>query len=156
MSRWAAAMQNAQDNPDVVVIDDTDHDEERPPIAPSTAWAEQWMPTTNTKKNTLSANFEKAWQALGGPLLDAEVRFHPQRRWRFDYCHIDTKTAIELEGGIYSNGRHTRASGYQKDCEKYNAAQVLGYTVFRLATGMITPDNIQPIIKHIAEREAAA
>lgn len=41
------------------------------------------------------------------------------------------KIAVEYEGGIFSNGRHTRGRGYAKDCVKYNLAQILGWTVLR-------------------------
>jgi very-short-patch-repair endonuclease len=60
-----------------------------------------------------------------------EYRFHPKRRWRFDLAIPELKVAIEIEGGIWTGGRHTRGTGYQKDMEKYNAAQMLGWKVFR-------------------------
>ena len=100
-------------------------------------------------ESPLAAQFEAMWRQLGGPVLDTEVRFHPDRRWRFDYCHLATRTAIELEGGAHSRGRHTRGAGFIGDCHKYNAAARLGYTVFRLATGMVQPDTLSEIIEHI-------
>ena len=60
-----------------------------------------------------------------------EFRFHPKRRWRADYAIPEQKILIEIEGGAWSRGRHTRGSGYIKDMEKYNAAQMLGYIVLR-------------------------
>jgi very-short-patch-repair endonuclease len=62
-----------------------------------------------------------------------EYRFHPVRRWRFDIAVPELKIAVEIEGGTWIQGRHTRAKGYQKDMEKYNAAQMLGWKVFRYA-----------------------
>lgn len=61
----------------------------------------------------------------------AEHRFHPSRKWRFDLAIPEMKIAIELEGGVFTNGRHTRGQGYVNDCEKYNAANVLGWNVLR-------------------------
>lgn len=66
-----------------------------------------------------------------------EHRFHEKRRWRFDYAWPLEKVAVEVEGGIYVRGRHVRGKGYEKDLEKYNAAQELGWRVFRYSTGMI-------------------
>ncbi len=63
----------------------------------------------------------------------AEHRFHSIRRWRFDFAHLKHKVAIEIEGGIWTKGRHTRGKGYLKDCEKYNEAQILGWKVLRYA-----------------------
>lgn len=60
-----------------------------------------------------------------------EYRFHPKRRWRFDLAIPEHKIAIEIEGGAWSNGRHTRGKGFIKDMEKYNAATVLGWKVLR-------------------------
>lgn len=57
--------------------------------------------------------------------------FHPTRKWRFDFAWPEHKVAAELEGGIYSGGRHVRGTGFVKDCEKYNAAALLGWRVLR-------------------------
>lgn len=67
----------------------------------------------------------------------SELKFHPVRRWRFDYAHESLKIAVEVEGGIWSKGRHTRGKGYIADCEKYNAAQILGYRVLRYSPNQI-------------------
>lgn len=60
-----------------------------------------------------------------------EYRFHPVRKWRFDYAIPERHLAIEIDGGVWSYGRHNRASGYMKDMEKFNAAAELGWTVMK-------------------------
>lgn len=60
-----------------------------------------------------------------------EYRFAPPRRWRFDYAWPSRKVAIEVEGGVWIAGRHTRGKGYIRDLEKYNEAALLGWTVLR-------------------------
>lgn len=80
----------------------------------------------------LESAFASIWSSLSGPALIVEHQFHPTRKWRFDYAHASTMIAIEIEGGIWSGGRHTRGEGYAKDCEKYNAAVHLGWRVFRI------------------------
>lgn len=97
----------------------------------------------------LAAQFEQTWRALKGPELVKEYRFHPTRKWAADYCHEASRTLIELEGGTWAGGRHTRGDGYAADCEKYNAALIQRYSVFRLATGMVTVENVQMIIDHV-------
>jgi very-short-patch-repair endonuclease len=96
----------------------------------------------------LELKFDTLWRALRGPALAMEFRFHPSRRWRFDRALPSARVAIELEGGIWSGGRHTRGTGFEGDCEKYNAAQLLGWTVFRLTGRLLTADSIEPIIRH--------
>lgn len=66
-----------------------------------------------------------------------ELRFHPVRRWRFDYAIPDHKIAVEVEGGVWTQGRHTRPRGFLGDMEKYNAAAALGWRVLR-----VTPDTL--------------
>ncbi len=67
----------------------------------------------------------------------SEYRFHEKRKWRFDFAYPERQLAIEVEGGTYSNGRHTRAKGYEADCEKYNTAALRGWTVLRFTGDMI-------------------
>ena len=70
-------------------------------------------------------------KAAGLPMPEREWKFHPTRKWRFDFSWPHKKIAAECEGGIYSGGRHTRGSGFIADCQKYNAAALLGWTVLR-------------------------
>ena len=64
--------------------------------------------------------------------LVSEHKFHPTRKWRFDYANIEHKIALEVDGGVWSNGRHTRGSGYVKDLEKFNHAAMLGWRVLKV------------------------
>jgi very-short-patch-repair endonuclease len=68
---------------------------------------------------------------------EREYTFAPPRRFRFDFCFLDKKLAIEIEGGVWSGGRHTRGSGYSKDIVKYNMATLLGWRVLRFTTEMV-------------------
>lgn len=61
----------------------------------------------------------------------AEHHFHDSRKWRFDVAIPEMMVAIELEGGVYTKGRHTRGAGFVKDIEKYNKATVMGWNVLR-------------------------
>jgi len=60
-----------------------------------------------------------------------EFKFHPTRKWRFDFAIPQIKMAIEVEGGIYTRGRHLRPTGFLRDMEKYNTASLMGWTLFR-------------------------
>ncbi len=60
-----------------------------------------------------------------------ELAFAPPRRWRFDFAWPELSLAVELEGGIWSGGRHARGRGIADDAEKYNAAALRGWTVLR-------------------------
>jgi len=87
------------------------------------------------------------------PSLVREHRFHPVRRWRFDLAWPDLHVACEVEGGTWSGGRHTRGKGFEGDCEKLNAAAILGWLVVRVTAAMISDGRaIHVISEAIAAR----
>lgn len=59
------------------------------------------------------------------------------RRWRFDFAFPEEKVGLEVEGGVYSGGRHTRGSGFVGDIEKYNRAALAGWLVLRVTPSMV-------------------
>lgn len=61
-----------------------------------------------------------------------EYRFHPVRRFRFDFAYPDRLLAIEVEGGTWGKSRHTTGSGFAEDCVKYNLAALDGWRVLRV------------------------
>jgi very-short-patch-repair endonuclease len=75
-----------------------------------------------------------------------------KRRWRFDYAIPDIKVAIEIEGGIWRYGRHNHPVGFSKDCEKYNTATLMGWTIFRLPDSEIHEERIKEIAKFVLNR----
>lgn len=91
-----------------------------------------------------SLPFQVVW-GFFYPHYDApvqEYQFHPTRKWRFDYAFPPYKVAVEIEGGVWIRGRHTRGKGYTEDIKKYNAAVVLGWRVIRMTPEMWDSDPI--------------
>ena len=86
------------------------------------------------------------WQLAKGPPLEREFRFHAERRWRADFAHLPSRTLIEVEGGIWVQGRHNRAAGFNADLEKYLEANLAGWRVFRFGPDQITMHNIERLI----------
>jgi|GEM_PF-5404880 len=74
-----------------------------------------------------------------GLAFNREVRFHPERRWRFDFCrgHV----AVEVEG----RGRHQTFIGFRNDCEKYNEAARLGWLVLRFPAADYKPSKSRKV-----------
>ena len=70
-------------------------------------------------------------KAAGLPVPVAELRFAPPRRWRFDWAWPTHRIALEVEGAVWVQGRHTRGSGFVKDMEKYNTAAAMGWRIIR-------------------------
>lgn len=71
------------------------------------------------------------------PVPVTELQFHPKRKWRMDFAWPKHKLALEVEGGVFTNGRHTRGAGFTKDMEKYNEMARMGWRLIRT-----TPDKL--------------
>ena len=81
---------------------------------------------------------------MGLPIPQPEYRFHPVRRWRFDFAFPEHKIALEVEGGIWGGGRHITPDGFYKDMEKYNTAACMGWRVLRVTPqGVATLASVQ-------------
>jgi len=85
---------------------------------------------------------ELSWQihAAELPKPHREYTFMAGRRWRFDFAwtmNDDAWIAVEIEGGTWSGGRHTRGYGFEADCEKYNEAALRGWRVLRFTADMV-------------------
>jgi very-short-patch-repair endonuclease len=88
-----------------------------------------------SQKSGLESYFLSLITVAGfGKDFKREVKFHPERKWRVDFLDEKHKIAIEIEGGVYTRGRHTRPSGFIADCEKYNQLSICGYRLLRYAT----------------------
>ena len=78
--------------------------------------------------------------------LVTEYKFCPNRRWRFDYAIPEKKIGIEIEGGVWIRGRHSRGKGMIADMEKYNWAAIHGWKVLRY-----TPQNLTQAVNDVKE-----
>ena len=88
-------------------------------------------------KSDLEETFSYQLKVLNLPEPIREHRFHPERKFRFDFAWLPEMIAVEIEGGTWSKGRHNRPMGFGKDCEKYNEAQRLGWVVYRFTGDMV-------------------
>ena len=103
--------------------------------------------------SALESKFLLLWRAAGrGIPLEREHRFDPERRWRFDFAHPASRVAVEVEGGTWVRGRHTRPQGFRADCEKYNRAAAEGWAVFRLTGELLSFAAVETIRDVIEKR----
>lgn len=75
-----------------------------------------------------------------------EYKFHPTRRWRFDFAYPKSMIALEVEGGTWIGGRHIHPIGFEKDCEKYNMAASMGWKVYRVTPKMLTKEYLSTLV----------
>lgn len=92
---------------------------------------------SKTRRSQLE--IEMLWNIrfVGLPAPEEEHRFAPPRRWKFDFAWPKFMVALEIEGGTFQGGRHNRAEGFEKDCEKYNAAAIDGWLLIRATSKMV-------------------
>ena len=74
----------------------------------------------------------RAYYAQNGLFPVEEFRFCETRKWRFDFAFPDKKVALEVEGGVFSQGRHVRGAGFIADLAKYNQAASMGWRILRV------------------------
>jgi hypothetical protein len=90
--------------------------------------------------------------------FEREYQFHPERRWRADFYlgrFMGSNTClecgwpilIEIDGGSWVAGRHTRGKGFEADMEKLNAAALLGYRVLRFTPAMVEDGRALEVIR---------
>ena len=71
------------------------------------------------------------------PTPVAEYVFAPPRKWRFDFVWTAEMLAVEVDGAVFTAGRHARGAGIVADAEKYEAALLRGWTVYRIPSRWI-------------------
>jgi len=92
----------------------------------------------------MDLDFVTLWRSLApgdlpGPV--PEYRFHPVRRWRFDFAWPSSSrggVAVEVDGGQWraGGGRHNT----DPDREKLNTAAALGWRVLRFSHAALETD----------------
>ena len=76
----------------------------------------------------------------------AEYRFAPPRKWRFDFAWEVHRLALEVQGGIFTNGRHTRGAALLKEMEKLNTAAAMGYRVlYVVPSELCMPQTVEMV-----------
>lgn len=90
------------------------------------------------KRDALALTMLMQLRAAGLELgLEREHAFHPARKWRFDFAWPRERVALEVDGGVFTGGRHTRGAGFEADAEKLNEAALLGWSVLRVTTNHV-------------------
>ena len=82
-------------------------------------------------------SFAAILNSAGLPPPVKEFRFAPPRRLRFDLAWPAHRVAMEIEGGVWTRGRHVRGTGFLNDLEKYKQAAMLGWKLLRATPAMV-------------------
>lgn len=93
--------------------------------------------------------------------LVKEHRFHPERRWRFDFAFLRADgspayIAVEFDGIMYRTVGHNSLAGILRDSEKINHAQALGWAVYRANAKNVKDGTFFALIDNVLIEEARA
>ena len=84
-----------------------------------------------------------------------EHRFHPVRRWRFDAALPCKMLALEIDGGVWTGGRHSRGAGQIADMAKGNEACALGWSVLHFTPQQLKSGEMIRFINYVLTRKIA-
>ncbi len=115
-------------------------------------------------KSKLEATLALQIKAEKLPTPGTNVQLVPGRRWAYDFVWLPQKIIVEVEGGtrpfyqwqngkkvLVNQGRHTTAKGFEDDCEKYNAMEVLGWMLLRYTSAMVKSGKAIEQIKRVLQ-----
>lgn len=97
-------------------------------------------------ESKLEHKFFERWKQLSPKQLTLQHQFHPSRQWRFDFAHLPSKLAIEVQG--FGEG-HTSYEGMLNDYEKHNEAVRLGWRIIYIMSKNIKPRILDSTIRYI-------
>lgn len=106
-----------------------------------------------SKRSYLEERLAVFVQRSGLPAPVRELRFAPPRMWRLDFAWPDQSLAVEIEGGIFMQGRHSRGVDFTGDCEKYNVAALHGWTVLRFTVKQFESGDVFRVVEAVLSRD---
>jgi hypothetical protein len=118
-------------------------------IGPTPPPAGSARPRGNKRGSTLERRVAAYLAQSNLPAPRREYRFSTSRNFRFDFAWPALGVALEIEGGIWTQGAHTRGVGYVKDCEKYNLATLEGWRVFRVTERQLRDGSAYALLRVI-------
>jgi very-short-patch-repair endonuclease len=97
------------------------------------------------------------WQcrALRLPEPTREFRFMRFASMALRFCWPAHRVAVEVDGGTWTNGRHVRGAGFERDCEKFNEALLLGWLPLRVTTAMVDDGRALELVRRALEFQEA-
>lgn len=102
------------------------------------------------KASDREQEFALKWAQLYPEIdLHTEYQYHPDRKFRLDFVHLESKTGIEIQGGTHmGKSGHNTGAGLKRDAEKAQYAASIGWVVLPVTSDTIKDDEV---IHRIAE-----
>lgn len=92
-------------------------------------------------------------RAEGWPVPEEEVSgLVPGRRFRCDLVWRADKVVVEVQGGAFVAGRHSRGMGQVKDFEKLNLLTLAGYRVLQITPRQVQDGTLTTLLGRVLTR----
>lgn len=84
-------------------------------------------------------------------LFEQQVKAVPGRQFKFDFACPSRRFLVELQGGNYQRGAHSRPLGLKRDYEKCNLAQRHGWRIFQFDGDAVRDgDALEWVVEELA------
>lgn len=104
----------------------------------------------HSAKDELVRSLLTRCKQAGLPEPVREFQFHVTRKWRYDCAWLGGyRLLVDIQGGTWNGGKHTRGAGYREDCIKAAEAVLLGYRVLWVTSDMIRSDEAVLLIERL-------
>ena len=105
--------------------------------------------------NTVRLIYPELPAKLDSKLEPLELVTFDVKQWRYDVIFPTVKLCIEVQGGVFTHGKHSRGENQVNDMYKSNSAQRVGYACFQfpprdLSSGKAATDVIDYIASYKA------
>jgi hypothetical protein len=116
------------------------------------------MPATlKVTRSKLEDDFAQQVKLAQLPEPERDFKFHPKRKWRLDFAwphlpFVGARTkwiAVEIQGGIYRQGHHSRGRGQEDDYEKWAEAVKMGWIVLAFGPKQIKSGYALGVIEEL-------
>lgn len=97
------------------------------------------------KPSIVSAYFVEC----GLPKPVFEHQHIPGRKFRLDVAWPEHKVGIEVQGGVWTRGKHGRGSGIVKDVEKRNLQLIHGWSVIEVQPSELCMQETVEMVKAV-------
>ena len=109
------------------------------------------------KESKHELNFAEEWESRF-PDIDLYwqyiIKLPGFGKKKVDFFHEESKTVIEIHGGIYIRGSHTFGEGFEKDRRFSLCCQLNNYAIIELTPSQINAKTINEVSQLIEKRSS--
>lgn len=80
--------------------------------------------------------------------IERQAKVIQGRKFAYDFCLPKQRVLIEIQGGTFSGGRHTRGNGYSADCEKLRLATFDNWRILWYDSKSINTEEIERLVEY--------